>query len=116
MCHVLISDFYIHKTCRHHIFFNVMAILPRLFSKLKSILSFTSIVLLYVGIFYPSGEPFSPNLLCTSANAVDYHVTTSDRRECSDLIILCDRHEIAIFAALIATEPATTSTREYFSE
>jgi len=67
---------------------------------------------LYVGIFSPSGEPISPHLLCYSAIAVEDHSITSDRRECGDLIILRDQHEIATFAMLFATEPAATSTRE----
>jgi hypothetical protein len=66
----------------------------------------------YVSIFYPSGEPISPHLLCYSAIAVDDHVITSDRRECGDLIILRDQHEIVTFATLFATESTATSTRE----
>jgi hypothetical protein len=68
--------------------------------------------LLYVGIFYPSGEPISLHLLCCDPIAVDDHVITNDRRERGDLIILRDKHEIATFATLFATESAATSTRE----
>jgi len=58
------------------------------------------------------GEPISPHLLCYSASAVDDHVITSNRRKRGDLIILRDKHEIATFATLFATESTATSTRE----
>jgi hypothetical protein len=51
-------------------------------------------------------------LLRYSASAVDDHVITSDRRERGDLMMIRQKHEIATFATLFATESTATSTRE----
>jgi len=47
-----------------------------------------SIHSIYVGIFYPSGEPISLHLLCCGPIAVDDHVITSDGRERGNLMPL----------------------------
>jgi hypothetical protein len=50
-----------------------MSSLGRIFSKSRFKLSFMSIHSLFVGIFYPSGEPISLHLLCCGPIAVDDH-------------------------------------------
>jgi len=50
---------------------------------------------IFIGIFYPSGEPISPHRLRCSPFAVVHYVITSDRRERGDLIVPCQKHEIA---------------------
>jgi hypothetical protein len=86
--------------------------LGRFFSKSRLKLSFMSIHSFYVGIFYPLGEPISLHLLRCGPIAVDDHVITSNRRERGDLMMIRQKHEIATFATLFATESTATSTRE----
>jgi len=45
----------------------------------KSIVLFLRILYIFIGIFYPSGEPISPHLLRCSLFAVDDHSFTGPR-------------------------------------
>jgi len=56
-----------------YIIFNDMSSLCRFFSQSRFKLPLMFIHLLYVGIFYPSGEPISLHLLCCGPIAVDDH-------------------------------------------
>jgi len=56
-----------------YIIFNDMSSLGRFFSESRFKFSLLSIYSLYVGIFYPLGEPISLHLLCCGPIAVDDH-------------------------------------------
>jgi len=87
-----------------YIIFYDMSSLAKFFSRSRFKLSFVSIISIYVGIFYPSGEPILLHLLRCGPIAVDDHVImsdllvrgnfkwrdviASDRRECGNLNLL----------------------------